>query len=137
MSTPDQKREIARLNAELEKRGAKSRYIDADPEDDYTFSDDQHAVDALATEDGPTDEMIEEGKWWEQRVAEDLKERGLDAGMVPFDQRHAPDTREQTLDKMIRGVKQMLGVPYEHHLDEYLELTGTRHEEDSRGAEQA
>ena len=45
MSTADEKREIKRLNKIMEKKGAKSRYIDSKMEGDFGYNDDTQLAD--------------------------------------------------------------------------------------------
>lgn len=117
---------VKKANALLEKKGAKSRYIDDAPETDFTLEGDEQAADRedTGTMDDIPEHLQRKAERAERQVAAELAARSR-----PQVKRLS---RAENLERMIRGVKAMIGSPYEHHLDEYLSLTGERHAEDTR-----
>lgn len=142
MSSSDDKREIKRLNEQLRKRGAKSRYIDSAPETDFTLSEDEHAADKTGSGTMANIPLSDQAKAQsaEEATAAQLRAKGLGAkyGLEPAEP-EAPSvprqTRLETVKRMIDGMRVIIGKPYDHHLDEFYELTGRYHYLDPRVSE--
>lgn len=140
---PTDKEWIEQANKQIADRGGKSRYVGTETMEDWTFDGDEHAADAAASplDDIPQREQAAAATAEEQTKAE-LIARGLGDkyGLTATEEaikhqdshRSKPQSRMQALDRIIHYHAQVYGFAYDHHLDEWAKLTGTRHMEDKR-----